>query len=122
MRGTGEIADRIVDGCTCAMATPLDSGSCDTSFSMFFAIFADELRGVSVPGPGTSEVGGAILVTEGVTANDDGIGPARHEARDIVDDDRLAENHAAKDVADRAVGRAPHLLEVEFFDALLHRE
>ena len=40
--------------------------------------------------------------------------PARHQARHVLADDRLAEDHAADDVADGAVGRTPHLLEVEF--------
>jgi hypothetical protein len=34
-------------------------------------------------------------------------------------DDRLAEDDAAEDVADRAVGRLPHLLEAELLDARL---
>jgi hypothetical protein len=49
-----------------------------------------------------------------VAADDDGLGPARHEARHVAADDRLTEDHAAEDVADRAVRRAPHLLEAEF--------
>jgi hypothetical protein len=38
-------------------------------------------------------------------------------ARDVRDDDRLAEDHAAEDVANRAVRRAPHLLQAELLDA-----
>ena len=52
-----------------------------------------------------------------MTADDDGIGPARDEARNVVDHDRLAEDDAAKDVADRAIGADPHLLEAELLDA-----
>jgi hypothetical protein len=48
-----------------------------------------------------------------------GIVPARHEPRHVLADNRLAEDHAAEDIADRAVGRLPHLLELELFDALL---
>ena len=71
--------------------------------------------------PVEDEVGGLVLVTEGVTADDDGLVPAGHQTRDIGDDDRLAEDRAAEDVADGAVGRFPHLLEAEFFDPRLIR-
>ena len=49
-------------------------------------------------------------------ADDDRLRPAGHEPRNVLDDDRLAEDHAAEDVANRAVGALPHLLEPE----LLH--
>ena len=65
------------------------------------------------------EVGGAVLVAEGVTADHDRLGPARHQPRHVLADDRLAEDRAADDVADRAVGRPPHLLEVELLHARL---
>jgi hypothetical protein len=68
---------------------------------------------------GHDEVGGAVLVAVGVAADDDGLGPARHEPRDAGDHDRLAEDHAAEDVADGAVGRPPHLLEPELRDPVL---
>jgi hypothetical protein len=35
----------------------------------------------------------------------------------FLHDDRLAEHHAAQNVADGAVGRAPHFLEAELFHA-----
>ena len=44
-----------------------------------------------------------------------------HEARHVAADDGLAEDDAAEDVADGAVGALPHLLEVELFDARLVR-
>ena len=52
-----------------------------------------------------------------MAADDDRVGPAGDQPRDVGNDDRLAEDAAAEDVADRAVGRLPHLLEVEFLDA-----
>src|SRR5690606_33753393 len=66
---------------------------------------------------GEAEVGGAVLVTERVTADDDRLVPTGDQARDVGDDDRLAEDHAAEDVADGAVWRLPHLLEAELLDA-----
>jgi hypothetical protein len=84
------------------------------------AVFADELdrqRALARE----QEVGGLVLVAERVAADDDRLGPARHQARHVLADDRLAEDHAAQDVADRAVRRLPHLLEIELGDALLIR-
>jgi hypothetical protein len=66
---------------------------------------------------GEAEVGGAVLVAVGVAADDDRLGPAGDEAGHVLADDRLAEDHAAEDVADRAVGAAPHLLQPELLDA-----
>src|SRR3546814_7260736 len=65
------------------------------------------------------EVGRLILVAERVAADYDRVGPARNETRDVVEHDRLAEDDTAQDVADCAVGRAPHLLETEFLDPCL---
>src|SRR6185295_725498 len=42
---------------------------------------------------------------------------AGDEARHVPADDRLAEDDAAEDVADGAVRRLPHLLQVELLDA-----
>ena len=56
-----------------------------------------------------------------MTADDDRLGPARDQARHVRDHDRLAEHDAAQDVADRAVRRLPHFLEVELLDARLVR-
>ncbi len=48
-----------------------------------------------------------------MAANDDGFLPARHKARNVVADDGFPEHCATEDVTDGAVGRLPHLLEVE---------
>lgn len=52
-----------------------------------------------------------------VTADDDGLRPAWNKFWNVAADDGLTENHSAKNVADGAVGRLPHLLQAEFFDA-----
>ncbi|MNN18816.1 hypothetical protein D3C81_1320350 [compost metagenome] len=80
------------------------------------AVFTDELdrqRALAWE----QEVRGLVLVAKGVTADDDGLGPARNQTRHVLADDRLAENDAAQDVADGAVRRLPHLLQAEFGDA-----
>ena len=67
------------------------------------------------------EVAGAVLVAVGVAADHDRLRPPGYEPRDALDHDRLAEHDAAEDVADRAVGRAPHLLQAELGDPGLVR-
>src|SRR4029078_9197891 len=59
------------------------------------------------------EIGRLVLVAECVTADDDRVGPARDDPRHVGDDDRFAKYDSAKDVADGAVRRLPHLLEAE---------
>lgn len=70
-------------------------------------------------------VGGTVLVTEGVTADNDGLGPARDETGDGGNDDGLTEDGTAaglvsksvlrsknkghsQNVTDGSVGRKPH--------------
>ena len=66
-----------------------------------------------------AEVCGAILVTKGVSADDDGLSPSGNAARDVLDDDGFAENDTTTDVADGSIGRLPHLLEVELLNTCL---
>src|SRR6202042_892553 len=51
-----------------------------------------------------------------VAADDDRLGPARDQTRHVLADDRLAEDDAAQDIADRAVRAPPHFLQMELFD------
>ena len=59
----------------------------------------------------------AVLVAIGVTSDDNRLSPALDEAGNVFDDDRLTEYSTVENVADGAVGRLPHLFEVELFDA-----
>jgi hypothetical protein len=67
------------------------------------------------------QLGRAVLVAEAVARDDDRLVPVRDEARHVAADDRLAEDRAVEDVADRAVRALPHLLQAEFLDARLVR-
>jgi hypothetical protein len=67
------------------------------------------------------EIGGAVLVAESMTGDDDRLGPTGHQTRHVAADDRFAEDGAAQHVTDRAVGRFPHLLQIEFLNARLVR-
>lgn len=51
---------------------------------------------------------GAVLIAEGVAADNDGLLPAGDEARDSRNDNWLTENGTAKSVSDCAIGREPH--------------
>ena len=72
-------------------------------------------------GRGDLEVCCAVLIAKCVTSHNDWLGPSRNKARNVRDDDGFAENDATEDVANRAVGRTPHLLQTEFFDTRLVR-
>src|SRR5262249_38789903 len=68
---------------------------------------------------GNQEVGGAVLVAVRVPADDDRLGPAGHEAGNVVDHDRLAEHHAAEDAADGPGERGPNTPQPELAAARL---
>lgn len=55
------------------------------------------------------------LITEGVSANSDGLCPARNKPGNVLADDWLTEDCAAQDVPDGAVGTLPHLLQAKLF-------
>ena len=67
------------------------------------------------------EIGRLVLVAERMTGDDDRLGPAGNEPRDVGNHNRLAEDGAAEDVADGTVGGLPHLLQTEFLDPGLVR-
>ena len=74
---------------------------------------------LDLAGAGNLEVLRLVLVGVSVATDDDRLRPARHEARHVAHDDRLTEDDAAEDVANRAVRALPHLLEAELLDARL---
>lgn len=62
---------------------------------------------------GNNKVCGFVLVTKGVTADDNGLGPAGDQAGDGLAKDGLTEDSAPEDVADGSVWAGPHLLQME---------
>ena len=52
---------------------------------------------------GHLEIRGLVLIAVRVAADDDRLRPSRHQARDVRHDDRLAEDHAAQNVANGSV-------------------
>ena len=117
-RGPGEVDDRLIE----VVHRHRDAGVRELEHLLLDdgAVVALELDGEAALARHL-EVGGAVLVAVGVAADHEGLGPARHEARHVRANDGLAEDHATEDVADRTVGRAPHLLELELLDAGLVR-
>lgn len=67
------------------------------------------------------EVCASVLVSEGVTTDDDGLFPLGDEEGDVFAENRLSENCAVEVVSDGAVGGLPHLFQVEFLDSGLVR-
>lgn len=57
---------------------------------------------------GQDSILGAVLVTKGVTANDDGLLPSRNKTRNAGDDNGLTEDGTTKGISDGAVGGKPH--------------
>ena len=115
-RGAREIADRIVEIVHRhgdAAAGELEHFALD-----HVAVVALETQGQAALA-GNLEIGRAILVAVGVAADHDRLRPAGHQARHVLADDRLAEDDAAEDVADRAVRALPHFLQLEFDDPRL---
>ncbi len=115
-RGAGEVADRIVE----IVHRHRDAGAGELEHLLLdhravVALEPDRQAALA----GHLEIGGAVLVAVGVAADDDRLRPAGHEARHVLADDRLAEDDAAEDVADRAVRALPHLLEIELLHARL---
>ena len=114
----GEIANRIVE----IVHAHRDSRAWEVEHFLLdsLAVFAFPDH-AQLAWAGDPEIRGAILIAEGVAADDDRVGPARYQSRDIVDHDRLAEDDSSQYVSDRAVGRAPHLLQPELLHPILVR-
>jgi len=61
----------------------------------------------------------SVLVSKGVSTNNNRLHPTRHKSGNVGDNDGLSEHSAVEDISNGSVRRPPHLLEVEFLDTLL---
>ena len=50
-----------------------------------------------------------------MSANNDGLGPARNESWDVFNDDRFSEDSSVKNVSDGSIGAFPHFFKIELF-------
>jgi hypothetical protein len=97
------------------MATP-EPGEVEHFVLDDLAVFTFELHG-QLALAGEAEVGGAVLVAKGVTADHDGLvqpGTRRGTFWQMIGSRKIT---PPENVADGAVGRAVHALEAELFDA-----
>ena len=115
-RGAGEIANRVVEVVHRHRNAP--AGKFEHLSLDHLAVLAFEADGQTAL-PGDYEIGRAVLIAIGVAADDNRLRPTGDETRHVLADDRLAEDDAAQNVADRAVRAPPHLLEMELFDPRL---
>jgi hypothetical protein len=63
------------------------------------------------------EVSSFVLVSEGVSAYNDGFFPSGDEFGYVFDDDGLSEDGAVEDVSNGAIGAFPHGFEMELLDS-----
>lgn len=63
------------------------------------------------------EVSAVIDVSEGVSSDDDGLGPVLDESGDVLDEDGFSENGSIEVISNGSIGTLPHLLEFEFLDS-----
>jgi hypothetical protein len=68
-----------------------------------------------------NQVGGFVLISEGVSADDNRASPARNQSGDVLADNGLSEDSTTQNITDSTVRAQPHLLQVEFFDTSLIR-
>src|SRR5262249_56821773 len=96
-RCTGEIADRFVE--IVHRHDDTGAGRLEHLALDLLAVFAHEAERDGALA-GKYVVGGTVLVRVGMTADDDRLGPSRHQARHVAADDRLAGDGAAEDASD----------------------
>jgi hypothetical protein len=84
------------------------------SFLLAFVVLENDLEGAW---PVDCEVCGLILITKGVSTNDDGLFPSGDQARDVIYDDGFSEDCSVQDISNGSISTFPHLFQVEFFDS-----
>src|SRR5262249_30132312 len=87
-----EIADRVVE----IVHRHGDAAAGELEHLAFdlLAVVANEGE-IKLTLAGYQEIGGAVLVAVSMAADDDRLGPSRHEPRHILANDRLAKDHTA---------------------------
>ena len=72
-------------------------------------------------GLGKNVVLRAVLVSKGVSADNNWFSPPRDESGNVSNDNGLSEYCSIEDISNRAVGRLPHLLKVELLNSAFIR-
>ena len=112
--GSGKAADRLIE---------VVHGHCHATIGEIEYLMRDRRAAIGrlkrhrqLAGTRDDKIRGPVLVTKGMAANDDRPCPAGDQPGYVLADDRLPENRAAEDVADRAIWRFVHALEAKFLN------
>ena len=70
---------------------------------------------------GNNVVLATVLVSKGVSTDDDWLGPSWNKTRDAGNNDGLTEDSSVENVPNGSVGASPHLFETELFNATFVR-
>jgi hypothetical protein len=113
----GEWADRFVSVEHAEVATSISRGLelVDELGSGLRSVSGGELK-LDFSRFGDDVVLATVLISIGMTANNNGLGPAGNKARNVLNNNGLTEDSAVKNVADSAVRGFPHLLEAKLFN------
>jgi hypothetical protein len=68
-----------------------------------------------------NQVGGFVLISEGVSADDNRASPARNQSGDVLADNGFSEDSTTQNITDSTVRAQPHLLQAEFLNTSLIR-
>lgn len=60
------------------------------------------------------------LITKGVSANSDGLCPARNKPGNVLANDWLSEDGASQNVPDGSIGALPHFLQTKLYSRKTH--
>eukprot|EP00128_Syssomonas_multiformis_P005792 Colp12_sorted_trinity150504_noHs@29020 len=92
----------------------------DLDVNRLAAISGSELQ-FKLAGTRDHQVSGTVLVTKGVTTDNNGLSPTGDKTGHVLADDGFTENSAAKNVANGSIGAEPHFLKTEFLHSGLIR-
>ena len=66
-----------------------------------------------------SEICRSVLISKGMSSDDDGFFPSWNESGNVLDDDGFSEDSAIEYISDGSIRALPHLLELELLDSRL---
>lgn len=63
------------------------------------------------------KISGSVLVSKGMSSNDNWLFPSWNQSWNVANDDRLSEYSTIENISDGSVWTFPHVFKVEFFDS-----
>ena len=64
-----------------------------------------------------NKVGSFVLITKGMSSNNNGFFPSWNQSRNVIHDNGFSEDSTVENVSDRTIGAFPHFFEIEFLDS-----